>query len=71
VERILVFCLPALNGITALIAECSFAGARFSSAPWYCVRTAIMPQPISTPTAAGMIAARVGMTDPTVDPLPR
>ena len=37
----------------------------------YCVRTAIMPQPMSTPTAAGMIAPSVGMTDPTVAPLPR
>ena len=30
------------------------------------VRTAIMPHPRSTPTAAGMIAPRVGMTLPTV-----
>ena len=30
-----------------------------------------MPQPMSTPTAAGMIAPRVGMTEPTVEPLPR
>ena len=30
-----------------------------------------MPQPMSTPTAAGMIAPRVGMTEPTVAPLPR
>jgi hypothetical protein len=35
------------------------------------VRTAIIPQPMSTPTAAGMIAPSVGMTDPTVAPLPR
>ena len=35
-----------------------------------CVRTAIMPQPMSTPTAAGMIAPSVGMTEPTVAPLP-
>ena len=35
------------------------------------MRTAIMPQPMSTPTAAGMIAPRVGMTDPTVAPRPR
>src|SRR6266571_6720718 len=33
-------------------------------------RTAFMPQPISTPTAAGMIAPRVGMTEPTVAPIP-
>ncbi len=36
-----------------------------------CVRTAIMPQPMSTPTAAGMMAPSVGMTEPTVAPLPR
>ena len=35
------------------------------------VRTAAMPQPMSTPTAAGMIAPRVGITEPTVAPLPR
>ncbi len=29
-----------------------------------------MPQPMSTPTAAGMIAPRVGMTLPTVAPMP-
>ena len=33
------------------------------------VFTAIMPQPISTPTAAGMIAPRVGITLPTVAPI--
>jgi hypothetical protein len=35
------------------------------------VRTAIIPQPMSTPTAAGMIAPFVGTTLPTVAPLPR
>jgi hypothetical protein len=35
------------------------------------VFAAIMPQPMSTPTAAGMTALRVGMTLPTVEPLPR
>ena len=35
------------------------------------VRAAIMPQPMSTPTAAGMIAPTVGMTLPMVEPLPR
>ena len=34
------------------------------------VRTAIMPQPMSTPTAAGMIAPSVGITLPTVAPMP-
>ena len=33
--------------------------------------TASMPQPMSTPTAAGMTAERVGITDPTVAPIPR
>ena len=32
--------------------------------------TAIMPQPMSTPTAAGMIAPFVGITLPTVAPSP-
>ena len=36
---------------------------------WSC--TAIMPQPMSTPTAAGMIAPQVGITEPTVAPMPR
>src|SRR5688572_28768305 len=35
------------------------------------VRTAAMPQPMSTPTAAAMIAPRVGTTEPTVAPMPR
>jgi hypothetical protein len=43
--------------------------ARSTETNW--VRTAIMPQPMSTPTAAGMIARRVGITDPTVAPSPR
>jgi hypothetical protein len=34
------------------------------------VSTAIMPQPMSTPTPAGMMARRVGMTVPTVEPMP-
>ena len=34
------------------------------------VRHAIIPQPISTPTAAGIIALFVGMTEPTVAPIP-
>jgi hypothetical protein len=35
------------------------------------VLTAAMPQPISTPTAAGMMAPTVGMTLPTVAPIPQ
>jgi hypothetical protein len=30
-----------------------------------------MPQPMSTPTAEGMIAPRVGITEPTVAPMPQ
>ena len=32
---------------------------------------AIMPQPMSTPTAAGMMAFKVGITEPTVAPMPK
>ena len=35
------------------------------------VLTAIIPQPMSTPTAAGMIAPLVASTVPTVAPLPK
>ena len=35
------------------------------------VCTAIMPQPMSTPTAAGMIAPFVGITEPIVAPMPQ
>src|SRR5713226_2264940 len=35
------------------------------------VCTAIMPQPMSTPTAAGIIAPFVGITLPTVAPIPQ
>ena len=35
------------------------------------VRCATMPQPMSTPTAAGTIAPTVGITEPTVAPIPR
>ncbi|MEJ1970744.1 MAG: hypothetical protein WDN03_19260 [Rhizomicrobium sp.] len=35
------------------------------------VRAATMPQPISTPTAAGMIAPLVAITEPTVAPMPQ
>lgn len=35
------------------------------------VCTAIMPQLMSTPTAAGMIAPRVGITLPMVAPMPQ
>ncbi len=35
------------------------------------VRAATMPQPMSTPTAAGTMAPFVGITDPTVAPMPQ
>ena len=35
------------------------------------VRTAAMPQPMSTPTAAGHTASFMAMTEPTVAPLPK
>jgi hypothetical protein len=35
------------------------------------VLQAIIPQPMSTPTAAGMIAFSVGITEPTVAPMPK
>jgi hypothetical protein len=35
------------------------------------VCTAIIPQPMSTPTAAGLMAIRVGITLPTVAPMPQ
>jgi hypothetical protein len=35
------------------------------------VLAAIMPQPMSTPTAAGMMALSVGITEPTVAPMPK
>ena len=47
------------------------AGRRAAAPARRLVRTAIMPQPMSTPTAAGMIARRVAITLPTVAPLPR
>ena len=35
------------------------------------MRTAVIPQPMSTPTAAGTIAPRQGITAPTVAPSPQ
>jgi hypothetical protein len=48
-------------------------GASPDGARWQLrlVRIAIIPQPMSTPTAAGMIAPRVGITEPTVAPMPQ
>jgi hypothetical protein len=40
------------------------------SEAWSEVRAAIIPHPMSTPTAAGMTAPLVGITEPTVAPIP-
>ena len=58
-------------GTARSIAERS--GARLSgrSSALSVVLQAIMPQPMSTPTAAGMIAFSVGITEPTVAPMPK
>jgi hypothetical protein len=66
-----LFAAPAESGTARSIASRSGRRTAGSSSTVYGVRTAIMPQPMSTPTAAGMIAPRVGMTDPTVAPRPR
>ena len=55
---------------------CSIAarsGARLSgrSSAARSVRQASMPQPMSTPTAAGMMARTVGITEPMVAPMPK
>ena len=64
--------MPAESGTARSIdARSSASGLARKSLGVNWVRTAIMPQPMSTPTAAGMIAPNVGITDPTVAPLPR
>jgi len=57
-------------GTARSIAERIVATLSGRSAALRFVLAAIMPQPMSTPTAAGMTAFSVGMTLPTVDPLP-
>ncbi|MNH28584.1 hypothetical protein D3C79_887620 [compost metagenome] len=52
----------------ALRSRCKLSGRSAATSE---VQAAIMPQPISTPTAAGIIAPRVGITLPMVEPLPR
>ena len=48
------------------------SGRRSSGSDCRSVLAAIIPQPMSTPTAAGMIVSdHVGMTLPTVAPMPR
>ena len=62
---------PAESGMARSICSRTARRSAGRSDAANCVCTAIMPQPMSTPTAAGMIAPRVGMTDPTVAPSPR
>ena len=62
---------PADSGMARSMSSRSGFRSWGRSLSAYWVRTAIMPQPMSTPTAAGMMAPSVGMTDPTVAPLPR
>src|SRR4029453_15080401 len=62
---------PPDSGPARSIAVRSAARSPVSSSRWYWVRTAAIPHPMSTPTAAGMIAPRVGIPEPTVAPLPR
>ena len=52
--------------LNTFLSELSSSSAAVSES-----RRAIMPQPISTPTAAGMIALFLGITEPTVAPMPR
>jgi hypothetical protein len=67
-----VLYLPADRGMARSIATRRRPRSSIGrSSATYWVRTAVMPHPMSTPTAAGMIAPSVGITDPTVAPLPR
>src|ERR1019366_5320273 len=64
---------PADSGTISLMRWCNALKLSVLPSRLYvvnCVSMAIMPQPMSTPTAAGMIAPSVGMTDPTVAPRP-
>jgi hypothetical protein len=58
-------------GIRRSIADRNAARLSGKSLAVSVVRCAIIPQPISTPTAAGTIAPLVGITLPTVAPMPQ
>ena len=62
--------LPALIGMRRSI-RARMAGRSGRSSRVNGVFTATIPQPMSTPTAAGMIAPLVASTVPTVAPLPK
>ena len=63
-------CCPKPTGTAASIAPRTRESLSGRSAAVSESRTAPIPHPMSTPTAAGMIAPRVGITEPTVAPMP-
>lgn len=64
-------CAEKPTGIACSTARRSACRSSGRSAVVRLVRTACMPQPMSTPTAAGDTALRIATTEPTVAPLPR
>lgn len=62
--------MPRPTGIACSIFERSRDRSPGRSFAVRDVFTADMPQPMSTPTAAGHTAPRIAMTEPTVAPLP-
>ena len=62
---------PNPAGALRSISERSFASESGRCSARNVVSTAIIPQPMSTPTAAGIIAPLVGITEPTVAPRPK
>ena len=63
-------CEPKPTGTAASICDRSRARSSGRSSARSEVRTAVIPQPMSTPTAAGDTASRIAITEPTVAPLP-
>ncbi len=64
-------CRPRPTGMIRSILERSRDRSSGRSLAVSEVFTALMPQPMSTPTAAGQTAPFIAMTEPTVAPLPR
>ena len=63
-------CIPRPTGIACSIFDRSRERSPGRSFAVSEVFTADMPQPMSTPTAAGQTAPCIAMTEPTVAPLP-
>jgi hypothetical protein len=63
-------CMSKPTGTSRSMAPRIFPRLVGRSLAWSESRTAFIPQPMSTPTAAGMTAALVGITLPTVAPIP-